>query len=210
MKTIFRYTNVGLLLAVILTLGAVAGFAQTPCEDAELGTSSDAIRQGFTTYATASLEDKKKTINAGKTFLEKYGACEKAKDLTDYLKQYLPGLEESLTKASKDAAEKVLTDKFNNGLKTKNYDDAYAAGRELLTTNPDKFRPALLALGSIGTARRVSLILSSSSDTGLMSADWENSMRCSNCTTSGRLRNATASRSRKVSWYSRSASTAWP
>jgi len=160
MKTIFRYTNVGLLLAAILMLGAVAGFAQTtppaattpagPCEDAELGTSSDAIRQGFTVYATASLEDKKKTINAGKAFLEKYGSCEKAKDLSDYLKQYLPGLEEALTKVNKEVAEKALTAKFDTGLKTKNYDDAYAAGRELLATNPDKFRPALLALGSIG------------------------------------------------------------
>ena len=44
----------------------------------------------------------------------------------------------------------------------------------------------------------------------LMPANGEISMRCSNCTTSGRLWNATAGRSRKVSWYSRSASTAWP
>ena len=52
---------------------------------------------------------------------------------------------------------------------------------------------------------RTSLILSSSSETGLMLADGENSMRCSTCTTSGRLWNATASAS-----VSRSASKTWP
>lgn len=148
MKTIFRFVGFGVLLAAFIAVGNVAGFAQDPCADADGQTAlGDKFRA---LYPKKDIEGRKAAIEAGKQFSEKYGACETAKELSDYLKTAIPRLEAALAKAIKDAREKELTDKFNNGLKAKNWDDVYATGKPLLVEDPDKYRPAVLVLGSIG------------------------------------------------------------
>jgi hypothetical protein len=148
MKTIFRYTNIGLLMAVIIALGAVAGFAQDNCADADGQTKlGDEIRALF---PLKDMPSRKSTIEKGKQFLEKYGACESAKDLSEYLKGAIPKLEATYTQLDTAAKEKALIDRFNAGLNAKNWDEVYSAGNEILTKHPDKFRDVELALGSIG------------------------------------------------------------
>lgn len=150
MKTIFRYANIGLLTAVIFALGAVAGFAQDPCADADtLETTSVKVRKDFADYAKAILADRQKTVEGGKQFLEKYGACEAAKDLVDYLKRYLPGMETKLSADKKNAEKQALYTRFDASVKASNFADTYASGKEILVAEPEQW-DVIITLGSIG------------------------------------------------------------
>ncbi len=138
----------GLILASIIALGAVAGFAQDPCTDADgQGKLYDSFRELF---PKTSIEDKKATIAAGKQFLEKYGACESAKESADYLKTAVPALEKALAARIERERFAALTKKFDDGLKASNWADVYDAGKQILSEKPDDFRDAELVLGSIG------------------------------------------------------------
>ncbi len=156
MKTIFRYTNIGFLLAAIFAVGAVAGNAQDPvagvvqdpCADAEGQTAlGDRFRAEF---PVGTIPGRKKTIETGKQFLEKYGACETAKDLSDYLKTTLPKLEATLKELTDAEAKTNLLETFNGALKTSNWDVVYSSGKEILQKYPEEFRTVELVLGSIG------------------------------------------------------------
>lgn len=148
MKTIFRYTNIAALMAVFILLGAAAGMAQDPCADAEGQTAlGDKFRAQF---PDKSIEGRKAAIETGKQFMEKYGSCESAKELGDYLKGQIPKMEEGLKKAIDAKAKTDLIAKFNNALTAKNWDEVYASGKEILTKYGDEFRDVELALGTIG------------------------------------------------------------
>lgn len=148
MKTIIRSTNVALLLAAIIALGAAAGFAQDPCGDADGQTKlGDIFRE---LYPKKDIQGRKDAISAGKQFLEKYGACDSAKELSEYLKTTLPKMETNLAKAEKAARENEIANRFNAALKASNWDEVYKSGKELLAEDADKYRPVVLVLGSIG------------------------------------------------------------
>lgn len=147
MKTIFRYANIALLVAAIVSLGAVAGFAQDPCGDAEGQLAlSDKFRAEF---PKRDLAGRRSAIDTGKQFLEKYGACESARDMAVYLKDALPTMEKNL-KAIVDAeAKQALYNRFDAAVKAKNWDETYASGREILVKEPDQL-DLMITLGSIG------------------------------------------------------------
>ncbi len=148
MKTIFRYTNLAIVLAVIIALGTMSGLAQDPCTDAEGQTTlGDKFRAQF---ADKSIEGRKTAIETGKQFLEKYGACESAKDLADYLKGQLPKMEDAYKKAVEAKAKADLTGRFDAALKAKNWDEVYSSGKEILQKYPDEFRTVEIVLGSVG------------------------------------------------------------
>lgn len=149
MEKIFRYANKGLLLAAILAVGAVAGFAQDPCADADAITKlGDQFRAEF---ADKTLPGRKKAIDTGKQFLEKYGSCTTvAAELIDYLNKQLPGIEKRYKDAVAKQEEEALVKRFNAALAAKTWDEVYAAGKELLQKNPEQYRPVQLVLGSIG------------------------------------------------------------
>ena len=148
MKTIFRFANVGLLVAAIMAFGAIAGMAQNPCEDADGITKlGDTFRAQ---YADKTIPGRQTAIDTGKQFLDKYGACDGAKELVDYLKVQIPKMEDALHKMKDAAAKAELTGRFDTALKAKNWDDVYTSGKEVLAKYPDEFRAAELVLGSIG------------------------------------------------------------
>ena len=147
MKTIFRHLNAGLLLAAVLAVGAVTGFAQDPCADTAGIAALDAK---FRDNYAGDLAKRKIAVEAGKEYIEKYAACPPSKEFVDYLNSYLPGME----KAIKDEEGKLemagLLKRFDDNLKAKNWNEVYAAGKEILAKKPDEYRDAELVLGSIG------------------------------------------------------------
>ena len=111
MKTIIRSTSVALFLVAIIALGAVANFAQDACGDAEGQTKlGDSFRE---LYPKKDIPGRKDAISTGKQFLEKYGACESAKELSEYLKTTLPKMEANLAKVEKAAREAEIANRFN-------------------------------------------------------------------------------------------------
>jgi len=148
MKTIFRYANLGLLVAAILAVGAVAGMAQDPCADADGQTAAN--NKITTLFADKTIAGRKAYVSAGKEFLEKYGACESAKLLSEYLKPQLPKLEETIKKMEEAKVKDELIARFNTALTGKNWDGVFASGKELLQKYPDEFRDVEFVLGTIG------------------------------------------------------------
>jgi hypothetical protein len=148
MKTIFRSLNLAVLLAALTVAGAIAAFAQDPCSDtAGQDALSNKVRELF---PKTDLPSQSAKIEAGKQFIEKYGACDSAKEFAEYLKTNVPKWEAKLKTDTAKAAQDPLIKKFNAGLTSKNWDDVYAAGKELIAQWPDDFRAAELVLGSIG------------------------------------------------------------
>ena len=138
----------GLFLATIIALGAVAGFAQDPCTDADGQTTlGDKFRAE---YLLKDLPGRKQAIDTGKQFLEKYGACDAPKDLVDYLKVQIPKMEDSYKKAVAIDIENKLVARFNTALNSKNWDEVYGSGKDLLANYGDKYRDVEIVLGSIG------------------------------------------------------------
>ncbi len=147
MKTIFRSLGFGIMLAAVFAVGSTSALAQDPCADTAGQTELDGI---FRAKYAGNLADRKAAVDAGKQFLEKYGACDSTKDFSDYLKSYLPPMEKKIKDEEEGAAFKKIIDTFNTGLKNKNWNDVYASGKQILAQKPDEFRQVELVLGSIG------------------------------------------------------------
>ncbi|MBP7416898.1 MAG: hypothetical protein KA831_09615, partial [Pyrinomonadaceae bacterium] len=149
MKTIFRSTNLLLILAAIIAFGAVAGMAQDPCTDADGQTKLQDEFDGL--YAVKNdLAVRRKAIDSGKSFLEKYGACESAKVRVDWLKINVPKMETKYAADVAAAAESVLINRFVGALSAKNFDETFASGKEAMSKYPDKYRAFGIVLASIG------------------------------------------------------------
>jgi hypothetical protein len=146
MKTIFRSLGMGGLLAVSIGLAAVSGHAQDACSDtAGQDTLQNKIRE---TYA----KDKKTAIDAGKQLLEKFGTCEYSKDFVAWLNPQLPKWEKFLDDQAQGQVLKGILDRYDAGIKSKNYDDSYVALGELLAKFPDRKGNLnqILPLGLVG------------------------------------------------------------
>lgn len=131
MKKIFRFFSLGIVTTVV---AAGAAFAQDPCADAD---GQTALYTKFTdSYSKTAIPDREATIETGKQFLEKYGACEAVKEQVDYMKGAIPKLEEQLVKIKAAAEERKLFGRFDAGINSDNPDEVYAAGKEILAKYP--------------------------------------------------------------------------
>jgi len=150
MKTIFRFLNTGALLVAILALGAVAGFGQEPCADVDGQNAQYTVfTANFQKTKVAELPDIKKAADAGKAFLEKYGACEPVKEQADYIRPWVPKLEERIKLLEKKAIMDPLFLRFDNAIKTDNAPELYAAGKEILTHDPANYN-IVVPMGIVG------------------------------------------------------------
>lgn len=141
MKTIFRFLS----LMLVVTAGAVAGFAQDQCADVD---GQNAIYTPFTeTYNKKpyTAAETAKAIEHGKSFLEKFGSCESVKPQVDFIKGQLPRLE----KRKSDLEKAAKYERFDNGVKAKNYDEVFAAGKDILSSNGQDSN-IMVALALIG------------------------------------------------------------
>jgi hypothetical protein len=153
MKTIFRFLSVGLLLTAFVAVGSIAAFAQSGCDDTATKTDLDGKFRG--NYDKADIASRKLAVDAGKQYIEKFGECADSKEFVDYLKAYLPAMEARIKKEEVAAMTKGRYDKYNAAYKAQNWDDVYAAGKEILAAEPDNL-DVILDLGSIGYDQSIS------------------------------------------------------
>jgi len=144
MKTIFRFLSIAVVFA---GLGASAAFAQDACADVEGQTAS--YTKVTDNYASKEVANLKIALASGKEFLEKYGACAALKDQIDFVKPQVARLEKAIPDMEGRAALGQLFTRFDAGIKGEKYDEAYAAGREILAKQPDNLN-ILIPLGQIG------------------------------------------------------------
>ena len=146
MKTIFRFLS---LAAVFAGLGASAAFAQggDACADVD---GQTAIYTKITAdYQAKTVEGKKNALAAGKEFLEKYGACEALKDQLDFVKPQVARLEKAIPAQLEKETLGASFTKYDAGIQGKKYDEAFAAGKEILAKQPDNLN-VLVPLGVVG------------------------------------------------------------
>lgn len=135
-------------MAAIIAIGAAAGFGQDACTDADGQTTlGDKFRAE---YALKDIPGRKQAIETGKQFLEKYGSCDSAKELSEYLKKQIPVMDANLIKLVDGSAKTALLKRFDDSMKAKNWDETYASGKEILAKYPAEFSAVELVLGSIG------------------------------------------------------------
>ncbi|MFN0279485.1 MAG: hypothetical protein ACKVRN_12950 [Pyrinomonadaceae bacterium] len=154
MKTIFRYTNLAILIAAILAFGTATSFAQSPtpaatgpCDDtAGLNALDTKIRD---LLQKTDLESRKTKIDSAKQYLEKYSTCEPAKEFATYLTPLIPKWEESYRKALDAKEAETRYKRFDTAVQAKNWDDVYAVGKEILAKEPEQV-DLMITLGSIG------------------------------------------------------------
>ncbi|MBX3281937.1 MAG: hypothetical protein KF756_05610 [Acidobacteria bacterium] len=154
MKTIFRYSVLSAVLAFILTAGGISALAQDACADTAAREALEKTIRENSTVATK--EGRKTTADAGKQYLEKYGSCKDeagnliGADFVEWLKAKIPVYERIYQKMVKEEREAALRKQFFDGIDAKNWNQVYASGKELLASDPEKYRPAEIVLGSIG------------------------------------------------------------
>jgi hypothetical protein len=158
-KTIFRLTNAGLVLAAVIAFGAVAGLAQDPCTDAagldKMQTEFDDLYK----LGPKNVDARRKAIESGKAFIEKYGNCPAADVRSKWLRDKLPGMEKGLQDQIEGAKKAEIIKQFNDALtasgstdaakKKQGMQDAIRLGNQILSQWPDEFRPAELAIATM-------------------------------------------------------------
>lgn len=152
MKTIFRSIAFGLLSFSIAAIGVSA---QNPpggdvCADID---GASALYEKFTeTYnkKPLTIADREVASKAGKEFLEKYGGCEAWKDQAAFVKGWVPKLDEWIKNQKLREQLNGLYQQFDNGIKTKKWDDVFSAGEAIYNLIPDKAIDQLIPMALIG------------------------------------------------------------
>jgi len=135
MKTIFKTLGLGALLTAILAVGSVSTFAQEGCADVDaINALYQTVLDNYKATEPAGLQ---KAIDAAKQFLEKYGSCEPAKQNAEWINKQMPKWEPRLAEMKVQAVRQPILTRFDNAIKTKNWDEAYAAGEEFTTKFPN-------------------------------------------------------------------------
>ncbi|HEX8286536.1 MAG TPA: hypothetical protein VF556_00985 [Pyrinomonadaceae bacterium] len=149
MKSVFRFLGLGVLAVTFTAVGASESFAQDACDNVE---AQQAVYKRFTDNFDKAIPQRKIAVEAAKEYIEKYGACADAKAQVDYLKGYIPPTEKLIKDTQVAEDMEKLYARFNNSLQAKNWDEVYAAGKEVLAVEKDpkiQLDVAIL-LGSIG------------------------------------------------------------
>jgi hypothetical protein len=147
MKTIFRFLNAGALTVAILALGAVSGFGQDACGDVD---GQNALYTKFTeNFQKKTAPDLRIAADSAKGFLEKYGECPSVKEQADYMRPWVPKLEENIKKIEEGAVMGALFTRFDNAIKNDNAAELYTAGKEILAKQPQNYN-IIVPMGIVG------------------------------------------------------------
>lgn len=145
MKKVFRLLGSAALFTVLTAAAATTSLAQNPCEDFDgINALDGKIRANYPKNETLSV-----AVEAGKQYLEKYGSCEVVKDFADWVKGQMPSWEKRLKEFNDYVWLKARFDRFDASIKSQKYDDAYLAGGEILSKQPDNLN-IMVPLGVIG------------------------------------------------------------
>ncbi len=147
MKTIFRFLALGIFMTALTAVGATSAFAQDVCADVE---AQQALYKVFTdNYGSKTPEGLQKAVDAGKQYVEKYGACETGKEIVDYLKTNVPKMEDRLGKMKEQNGKDARYKAFDSALKSNNAADIFTTGKSILAKEPDML-DVILVLASTG------------------------------------------------------------
>ncbi len=131
MKTIYRVLVLGILMTAFTAVIVTPTFAQDGQAE------KVALYKKYTdNFDKPEIEKKKIAIEAGKQYIEKYGANAEDKDQVDYLKTAVPQLEEVVKKVEGDKVKNDRLKRFDAAVRGKNTADSFTVGKEVLANEP--------------------------------------------------------------------------
>ena len=131
MKTIYRVLVLGILMMAFTAVIVTPTFAQDGQAE------KVALYKKYTdNFDKPEIEKKKIAIEAGKQYIEKYGANAEDKDQVDYLKTAVPQLEEVVKKVEGDKVKNDRLKRFDAAVRGKNTADSFTVGKEVLANEP--------------------------------------------------------------------------
>ncbi len=148
MKTIFRVLMLGVMTAAT---GAASVFAQDVCTEIE---AKQALYKQFTdnipsNTAKKTIDERKTAVQAGKQYVDKYGACADDKQIVDYLKANVPAMEKRITDEEGIAAKGDLYKRFDAEIDASNVNGVFSSGKAILAKEPE-FLDVTLTLANSG------------------------------------------------------------
>ena len=148
MKTIFRVLTLGFLMSAV---PAASVFAQDVCAEVE---AQQALYKQFTdnipsNTAKKTIDERKVAIQAGKQYVEKYGACKDSEQIVSYLKTNLPAMEKAINDEQAKQATGALYTRFDKAIDAANTTEIFSSGKEILAKEPD-FVDVTIAMASAG------------------------------------------------------------
>jgi hypothetical protein len=146
MKTFSRFLSSVSAAAAIVAVCSLVTFGQDPCADAD---AQGALYAKFTTNSNGDVTARKVAVEAAEQYLQKYNTCEPSKEINAYFTKHLPAMKESIKKDEAIAYLRALFARFDAGVQGEKFDDAFAAGKEILVLQPDNL-DIIIPLGAIG------------------------------------------------------------
>jgi len=142
MKNVFKFFTLGLMLSATIGAASTSIFAQTDC---------DATYEAFkVANKGTTVDDKNKALDLAKKYLadEKCNTPE-TQDIVVYLKKQVDAMPGRI----KAIQDKVIIDRFNASIPAKNWDDAFASGKQVMTLLPDAALDIAITLAEVGFDR---------------------------------------------------------
>lgn len=128
MKKVIRFVGFAAVLAALFAVGSTVSYAQAECDNVTLNGELDGkIRENY-----AKDETLKVAVEAAKQYLEKFGTCDAYKDFSDWVRPQLPKWEERVKMYDEWVWRKSRIERFDASIKTEKYEDAFAAGGEII------------------------------------------------------------------------------
>ncbi len=137
MKPIYRFLVLGILTMAMTAVSATSIFAQDPCAEAEVEAKQAVYKKFTDNYLSKVLAQREIAVEAGKEYIQKYGACADSKDIVTYLNSTIPGIEKKNATEKKAKATGDQYNRFDTALKAKNTADIFSVGKEILATDPE-------------------------------------------------------------------------
>lgn len=141
MKNVFKFLTLGTMLVAFYAIATTSTFAQATLEECTPIYERFKVERTSTdpTVLTAA-------IATGKEYLSKCSNLEGQEAVRDYITAQIPKIQKKID----DIMLARLEKRFNDSIPAKNWDESFAAGKELLTKNRPYELDLILTLAGIG------------------------------------------------------------
>lgn len=154
MKTIFRFLGLALLMSVFAVAGTTSAFAQdtaaTPAGPCESLDAANALYAKVTeNYANKDWKVRQIAVDSGEEYLKTYGACANFEAQVNYVKGSLDGWKKGIADQIIREKRAALFARYEPAAKAGNWDETYAAGKQIIDMDPDTALNVIIDLGSV-------------------------------------------------------------
>lgn len=137
-----------MVLALVLAGIAVTGAMAQDDACADIDGATSVYNKFIENYnkKPPAVADKQSAIDAGKQFLEKWGACESWKEQVAFVRPWIKKLGTQIDEIKLNEQYKA----FDTAMQAKNWDGVFAAGKQINEMVPDKSLDQMINMGMIG------------------------------------------------------------